>query len=122
MKKDCIILTIPNRFWDEYPGGLAMFKRVMKQIDQGRNTWLQTISGIPKQEIEFVYLCFLGKVQCRLTPIEFRRNESHQWEGVDGMRVFNSRNWVELTGPVQWAEKEYPMKGFQGFRYTEFIF
>ena len=119
---DAILITVPERFWDEYPGGKDAFDKVMDFVSQGRCLWHQTISNIPKQNVEFVYLVIHGKIALRLTIHEYMKNTSLTFKdgGVD--RSFGNKNWVVLTGPVEKAPREMIRKGFQGFRYTEFLF
>lgn len=122
MKRDCIIITMPERFFKEYPNGEDGFKKVMGYVDEGKLTWGQTISGIPKQEVQFVYLCYRGKVQLRLTLVDFEKNVSKEFNDGGIARRFKNKNWANLCGPVVWADGDYPQRGFQGFRYTEFLF
>ena len=122
MKRDCIIITVPEKFFREYPGGESQFKEIMNRVDQGLTTWGQTISGIPKQEVQFVYLCYRGKIQLRLTLLNFEKNCSKSFGDGGIIRNFRNKNWANLCGPVVWAERDFPQRGFQGFRYTEFLF
>lgn len=122
MKKDCIILTTPKAFWDAYPGGRDRFYEVMTYVDNGTLVWWQTCASIPVQPVEFCYLIVDGAVKLRLTIQEFKRNTSKEFEDSGVIRVFEHRNWAVLCGPVVHAPKIIPMRGFQGFRYTEFLF
>lgn len=110
---------MPERFFQEYLGGEDAFKAVMEYVDAGTTNWNQTISSVPKADVQFVYLCYRGKVQLRLTLLKFEKNISKTFCGE---RTFNNKNWAVLCGPVVWAEGDFPQRGFQGFRYTEFIF
>lgn len=122
MKKDCIIISVPKRFWVEYPGGREAFDKIMDYVDAGKTFWYQTISNIPIQEVQFVYLIIEGQVALRLTVYQMLKNQNMVFKDGGEVREFSNKNWVVLTGPVQKADKSYPMKGFQGFRYTELLF
>lgn len=114
---------MPARFFDLYPGGEKQFRHIMDMVDKHDTiTWGQTISNIPKQPVIHCYLVFSGKVQYRLTIIDFEKNVSKEFNDGGLIRVFNNKNWANLCGPVIAAPFDIPMKGFQGFRYTDDLF
>ncbi|HET6991016.1 MAG TPA: hypothetical protein VFJ43_06815 [Bacteroidia bacterium] len=84
--------------------------------------WGQTIANIPTIDVLWCYIVFNGMVQYRMNIVNFERNASKEFNDGGIIRVFNNKNWINLTGPVIKAPREIPWKGFQGFRYTEMLF
>lgn len=119
---DAIIITVPMAFAKEYPGGWPAFEKQLEYIDRGRLTWWNTIASIPKHRVEFVYLIYDGHLQCRLTAMTFQKNVTKSFTDGGVERIFEHKNWVQLCGPVIKNPEVQPMRGFQGFRYTELLF
>jgi len=121
-KPSGIAITVPARFFDEYPGGEKQFRYIIGLLNESGMKWGQTISGIPKLEVDYVYLVFGGKVKYRCSIHSFEKNVSKEFGDGGIVRCFNNKNWVNLIGPVEKAPSDFWMKGFQGFRYMDFIF
>lgn len=121
-KAEAIIITVPERFWNEYPGGEEAFEKEMSLISEGDGTWMQTISNIPIQQVEFCYLIIHGKVTKRLTIHKYHKNKTMTFMDGGIPRTMENKNWVSLCGPVINAPMEIIRKGFQGFRYTKLLF
>lgn len=130
-KPDAIIITLPVKFFDTYPGGEEKFERVLKQVDAGNMVWFNTIGGgVPALEVEFVYMVIGGRIRYRFTALEFLAKKHVVVDDVgdskERVEFFSGtgkpRNWVKLGGPVIEPDRLYERKGFQGFRYTEFLF
>lgn len=118
-----IAVTLPEAWFDDFEDGEDAFWRAMKHTDESDDyIWNQTISSIPKHEVQYVYIVFKGKVQVRLSVIDFLRNHSMSYQRSGFIADFPNKNWVRLTGPVVKAPSDFLMRGFQGFRYTSFIF
>lgn len=118
-----ILITVPKRFFNEYPGGLKAFETFIENMNaDNMAVWYNTISNIPKASVQYCYSVYRGKVQYRLNVMEFQRNRSISFAEKGKRRDFPNKNWVLLTAPVIKARIDIPMKGFQGFRYTEQLF
>lgn len=118
-----VLLTMPKAFFEHYPGGEERMLEWFKQMNKHDGLWWnQTIANVPTLDVEFAYLVYGGKVQYRLTIDKYERNVTKEFTDKGTTRIFEKRNWAILTGPVEKADKDYWMRGFQGFRYTDFIF
>lgn len=121
-----IILTIPQNFLREYPGGESRFRRAMGAVNEGAMIWNQTISAFPKHEILHCYLCMNGKIAYRLNIAGYDEGTkvfNDPKPTGDGLEIvrrsLGHKKWVLLCAPVELAPTEIPYKGFQGFRYTQ---
>ena len=123
-KPEGIIITMPSKFFDEYPNGEAGYRRIVESMNRFDDVmWGQTISAIPKHEVLYCYICFGGYVQYRFNIVDFEKSVSKEFNDGGIIRVFKNKNWVNLCGPVVKAKDcEFAMKGFQGFRYTNILF
>jgi hypothetical protein len=119
-----IIITMPLRFFDDYPHGEAGYRRIVEYMNVKEDiVWGQTISGIPKVEVPYCYICFGGFVQYRFQIVNYEKNATKEFNDGGIIRVFENKNWVNLCAPVVKAPKEkFPQRGFQGFRYTPLLF
>lgn len=124
MQRDAIVLTLGQDFMDKwYPGGRKALFEAIERCDDGEYQWMQFCgSGLPKVKCEFCYLVFDGKVKYRLTVEDYIANRTGEFDDGGITRTFSNRNMVVMTGPVLKTPFDIDMKGFQGFRYTEFIF
>ena len=120
---DAVAITLPERWFLEFADGEAAFWRAMAEVDKGEDyMWHQTIAAVPKCEVQYVYLVFKGKVQVRMTVVDYLRDTSMAFQRNGFVAEFPNKNWVRLTGPVVKAPADFFMRGFQGFRYTSLIF
>lgn len=118
-----ILLTIPEKFFDEIVDAMAYINRAMEaDVPDGTVKWYNTISGIPKLPVDFCYLVFKGKVQYRLTIVDIQHHDIMTFQDEGGVRTFLNKKWIRLTGPAEKAPRDLWMRGFQGFRYADFIF
>lgn len=114
---------MPTRFFKEYPGGESSFRRIIERLNYSDVfKWGNTIASIPKQEVPYCYLVFGGKVQYRTEILEYERNKTMTFYDGGIERVFTNKNWIWLRGPVERAPRQIPMRGFQGFRYCDYLF
>lgn len=123
-QRDAIVLTLGKDFLDNwYPGGRDAVRKAIERCDEGNYQWMQFCgSGLPSVAVEFCYLMFDGKVQYRLSVEEYQAKVTGGFADGGVLRRFKSKNLVVMSGPVIKAPYDIPMKGFQGFRYTELIF
>jgi hypothetical protein len=118
-----IAVTLPEAWFKDFDDGELAFWRAMERVDKDEDyLWHQTISGIPKIEVPYLYLVFKGKVQVRMSVVDYLRNESMAFQRSGFVAEFPNKNWIRLTGPVIKAPGDFLMRGFQGFRYTSLIF
>lgn len=124
MQRDAIVLTLGQDFLNEmYPGGRDAVIKALERTDNGEYQWMQFCgSGIPVKEVEFCYLVWDGKIQYRLSVLKYMKNRTGTFDDGGVERSFSNRNMVVMTGPCIKAAYDISMKGFQGFRYTEFLF
>jgi len=118
------MLTLGQDFLNKvYPGGREAIIKALERCDDGSHQWMQFCgSGTPDKKYEFVYLIWDGKVQYRLSIEEYQKRTSGRFADGGVVRSFKNRNLVVMSGPVVKAPFDIPKKGFQGFRYTEFLF
>ena len=122
-KPEGILVTLPEAWFKDFADGEAAFWRAMEHVDKDDEyIWHQTIGNVPTVETPFVYLVFRGKVQVRLSVIDYQRNVSMSFQRSGFVAEFPDKNWVRLTGPVVKAPSDFLMRGFQGFRYCNLIF
>lgn len=123
-QQDAICLTLGKGFLDNvYPGGRDAVIKALERTDDGTYQWMQFCgSGVPARKVEFCYLIWDGKVQYRLLVEEYQKNITGKFADGGVVRSFDNRNLVILTGPCIKAPHNIPMKGFQGFRYSQFLF
>ncbi len=117
-------MTLGVNFFKMYPGGEPQVRKILENLNNSDdNHWCQLCgSGIPKLKVEWAYLVWNGKIQYRLDVERYGRNETGSFNDGGITRRYRNCNWVYMIGPVIQAPYDIPMKGFQGFRYTEIIF
>jgi hypothetical protein len=124
MKTEAICITIGVDFFKMYPGGREEVVRVLERLNTEDDlTWWQLCgSGIPKIKVTYAYLVWDGKVRYRLDIEQYLRNQTGSFNDGGITRAYRHVNMVVMQGPAIKAPFEIPMKGFQGFRYSEFLF
>lgn len=124
MQRDAIMLTLGKNFLDNvYPGGREAIIKALERCENGDYQWMQFCgSSVPSTACELCYLIWDGKVQYRLTIVEYQKDVSGKFADGGVVRSFNNRNLIIMTGPVIKAPYDISFKGFQGIRYTEFLF
>ena len=119
---DAIILAMPAKFFKEYT-----WERFLKDIE-GMNTidnysWYMIRKNLPKIITPYCYWIIDGKVKYRMEISHFEVNQDYAFSRPKGvLKHFIGANAIVLRGPVIEAPYDIPMRGFQGFRYTELIF
>lgn len=115
---DGIILTVSRKMYEKngYRHWLKNFFHAMRQED-----WIYSlrVGNRPKKEVLYVYLLIGGKIRFRANFVGSMGPTNKTFS--DGRSMF-AKAWVELAGPVKHPAIPIPMKGFQGFRYTEKLF
>ena len=77
------------------------------------------ISTVPTLEVQYVYVCFKGKIQYKALLVQFLKNQPVM---LPTYQHPMPRNWCITTGPVVKAPFELTQKGFRGFRYCKELF
>lgn len=89
----------------EYYGSMEKFRRYLSRTFAKENmTWYQTMRNKPKHDLLYVYIIIDGVVEYRVTYVGYENGE------------------IQMTGPLLKAPFVLNKKGFQGFRYTSFLF
>ena len=116
-----IIVTLPKRFFEEQDH--ATYLKELEKVNNDEHVWYRVMKNLPKQDFLYVYTIIANKVHHRTMFAGLARNKTMKFPRPNGgIRTFENANAVIMAGPVVMAPYEIPMKGFQGFRYTEKIF
>lgn len=122
IKPDAIIVAMPARFFQEYT--MEKFLSDMERMNTEDNfVWYRVMKNLPKIQTQYCYWIIDGKIKYRMDIAKLVRNQTMRFARPNGgFRTFENANYIELVGPVIDAPYDIPMRGFQGFRYTELIF
>ncbi len=118
MKKDCIIITIGAAFLKER-GLMEWYRDFYNAMTTDSHYCLRQGNQPKKQDIKYVYLCIGGKIRYRTHFI--KSYPGGMLTFIDGRSMY-ANAWVVVAGPMVKAPYDIARKGFQGFRYTEFMF
>lgn len=110
-----IIRCLPIAFLRE-AGGDEYLERVINLMNAGRWTYYVSLPGKPRIDVLHFYLCIAGRVRYRANIIGY---DSAGTRKVASGKNFSAKCWVNLGPPVVAPPHEWPLRGFQGFRYTE---
>lgn len=124
-KIEAICLTLGANFLKNvYPGGEAAVREALERMNESdHHKWMQFCgSGLPTKPVTYCYIVWHGKVQYRCDIKEFQGAVSGGFNDSNVLRTFYNRNLCVLHGPCIPAPYDIPMKGFQGFRYSPFLF
>jgi len=92
------------------------FIRQFEGLNDGESIWNAAIGSLPKYDVLNCYIVIDGKIRYRARIAGFECGGERTF--IDG-RTCSARNWMLLCAPVEKAPRDIPMRGFQGFRYTE---
>ena len=117
-RPDGIILTISQKYLKErgIKNWLADF---MKAMNNDNFTYWLRLGSKPKQDVLYIYLIIYNKIRFRFNFVMYEKGG--EFTTHDG-RIINAKVWLVGCGPLIRPQKEYRMKGFQGFRYTQELF
>src|ERR1044072_8408408 len=122
---DAIILTLPVELFKDSEMTTEEFKPVFERFMQNEGAyWNFLLTNLPTQDVQYVYIVFDGHVQYRANLVMYERNKSKSFidDNSGKVRSFTEKNWVLFAGPIVKPVDPVPMKGFQGFRYSQKIF
>lgn len=122
IQPDAIIVAMPARFFQEYT--MEKFLQDMHNMNTIDGfEWYRVMKNLPKIQTPYCYWIIDGKIKYRMDIKEFVRNQTMRFaRPKGGVRTFENANYLVLQGPVIEAPYDIPMRGFQGFRYSELIF
>ena len=113
-----IIVTVSRKYLKER-GERNWLKDFMKAMDDESYTYWLRLGSRPKREVLYIYLVLGNKIRYRYTFVMYEKGGS--FNTSDGRIIF-ANCWLVGAGPLVRPEVEIRRRGFQGFRYTEFIF
>jgi hypothetical protein len=100
--------------------GYKEYLRQMNVVIKNENsTWYAKISAVPTIEVLYCYITVLGRIQYRANIAGFEPGGFIQFD--NGHELY-ANHWMILTHPFIKAPGLFNHKGFQGFRYTDFLF
>jgi len=107
---------MPMEFFDTY--GMERFIREFyTNPNKNHDSYFMfTLSGQPKYEVLYFYLLFDGAIRYRANIIQFRGEATYAFPKGN---TIHGKAWVDIGAPVIKFNEPIPMKGFQGFRYTD---
>lgn len=119
---DAIIIAMPAKFFQEYT--MEKFLQDMERMNTEDNfVWYRVMKNLPKIQTLYCYWIINGKIKYRMEIAKLVRNKTMRFSRPKGgIRTFENANYIELVGPVIEAPYDIPMRGFQGFRYSDLIF
>lgn len=124
-KVEAIMLTLGDHFLKKvYPGGEAAVRKMLERMnDSDDYKWMQFCgSGLPTIDVKICYVVFGNKVQYSCEIDSFVRNSTGAFGDGGVVRTFKKRNLCVLRGPTITAPYDIQQRGFQGFRYSPFLF
>lgn len=89
-----------------------------KSLELGDGPIYIALSQRPTKEVLHCYIIVGGQVRVRANIAGYANGNGLDIECWDGT-LRKSKWWAVLTAPVSWPTEAVPMRGFQGFRYTE---
>lgn len=125
IQPDGIVLTLPVAFFQDRRMNTDLFKKMFERYMRHEDAiWNFKLTNLPLQDVAFVYLVFDGFLQYRANLVQYERNVAKKFKDAPDRRIrsFPTTNWVLFTGPVVKPPHEWPLKGFQGFRYCTKLF
>ncbi|MBC8053775.1 MAG: hypothetical protein H7Y13_11990 [Sphingobacteriaceae bacterium] len=119
---EAIIVTLPARFFQEYDHGKYLAEIKEMNVNE-EMVWYRVMKNLPIYDVIWVYTIIDNKIHHRSQFAGLLRNTTLTFSRPEGgSRTFENANAVMMTGPIVMAPEEITMKGFQGFRYSQFIF
>ncbi|MEO6390825.1 MAG: hypothetical protein ABIP75_03175 [Pyrinomonadaceae bacterium] len=117
-RHEAILYTFPQVFfrycsvWDFVRGFYGM-------NNDESSYWLAKMANQPKVEVPYCYIVIGNRIRYRAQIAGFEPGGPRTFP--DG-HTQTAKGWMILTAPVISAPYPIKRRGFQGFRYSEFIF
>jgi hypothetical protein len=113
-----IIVTISQRYLKER-GNKAWLEDFMNAMNNESYTYWLRLGNRPKWEVLYIYLIIGNRIRYRYGFVMYE--EGGSFNTSDGRLIF-ANCWLVGIGPLTKANEVIHRRGFQGFRYTGFIF
>ena len=117
-----IIKCLPKRWYDEVGGEKYLEKCFRQNIAKHDWIFYQSMGGKPRYDVLYCYLLINGLLRFRLNIVEILPGGTMTFRDRPIPQNWTARNWMILGSPVVEPAREMPMRGFQGFRYTQELF
>lgn len=117
-----LIKCLPKKWLDDV-GGEKYLERVIRS-GVGEKDWqfYMSLAGKPKYEVLHCYLLIAGYLRFRMNIAGIVEGGTMVFRDRPIPQTWTARYWMILTSPVVEPKERMPMRGFQGFRYTDEIF
>lgn len=114
-----IIRTLPSLYADSENIGHRRFLASIKALEAGSIPAIYiALASMPKQEVLHLYLLIEGKVEVRMNIAGYQPGDAREcWDRT----IRKPKVWVECTGPVSRPPEPIRLRGFQGFRYCDYL-
>lgn len=112
-----IITTFPRVFFREVSP--REFVRSFLGMNTEDTYWICKMGNVPRFDVAYCYIIAGNRIRYRANVGGFEGAGTRDFG--DG-RIQYARAWMILTAPVIKAPYRIERRGFQGFRYSEFIF
>ncbi len=118
-----IIKCLPKKWFNEVGGEKYLNRTFDERIAKNPEWWFyMSLAGKPKYDVLHCYLLINGFLRFRLNIAEILPGGTMTFRDREVPQTWTAKYWMILTAPVIKPKIAIPMKGFQGFRYTEEIF
>lgn len=117
-----IIKCLPKKWLDDV-GGEKYLERTFHHSLLREDSWFyMSLAGKPKYDVGHFYLLINGFVRFRLNLAGIEPGGTLVFRDRPIPQTWTARYWAILTAPIAEPFERMPMRGFQGFRYTEHLF
>lgn len=117
-----IIKVLPRRWYEEVGGEPYLRRTFGENIPHRGGLFFMSLPGKPKYDVLHFYLLINGLVRYRLNIAEILPGGTMTFRDRPVPQTWTAKYWAVLTAPVVEPAASMPMRGFQGFRYTEELF
>ena len=111
-----IVRTLPSLYGDASVGA-KRYKMSLRLLELAQVPAIYiALASQPRIEVLHMYLVIEGRVDVRLNIAGYEAGDARRcWDRT----IRKPKVWVVCTGPVVRPAETIPMRGFQGFRYTQ---
>lgn len=113
-----IIRTLPSLYGDESVGA-KRFQKSIESMEKGRlDSILIALQAIPKYDVLHLYLLIDGEIVVRVNIADYIPGyQAECWDKT----IRQPKFWAVCSAPVSRPPEPIKRRGFQGFRYTEYL-
>ncbi len=111
-----IIRTLPSLYGDASVGARRyQLSLAMLEKEQIPAIYI-ALSAVPRFDVLHLYLLMDGQIDVRLNIAGYEPGDAREcWDKT----IRKPKIWAVCSAPVSRPPEKMPMRGFQGFRYTE---